>query len=724
MFNNFSEEARKVIILAKSEMCELNHPYVSSEHLLLAILKNQNNVSTNLKKYGVTYQKFKEEIIKVIGIGKKKSEWTLYTPMFKTIIEKAILISGDTGNDVSIENLFEALLDEGEGIAVRLLLSMNVNLDNLYNDFVKICPKKGKNKKTILTDIGHELTADTNKLDPVIGREKELKRIMEILIRRTKNNPLLIGDAGVGKTAIVEELSRLIKEHEVPQKLLNKRIISVDMSSLVAGTKYRGEFEEKINKIIKEVENDSNIILFIDEIHTLVGAGGAEGAIDAANIFKPALARGKIKVIGATTITEYKKYMESDKALDRRFQTVMIEEPKKDTIKKIVMALKPIYEDYHKVIIPDNIINKVIEYSFKYIKNRREPDRTIDVLDEVCSHANLKENKNLIKFNNLNKQLYNIIKLKKDAIINDNYIDASKYKEEEQLLMNSINNLEIKLAKVIRHEVTIKDLEEVIASKVNIPMYKLTNKFNKNKILNELKKTIIGQDDVLEIILNNYNSNIDNNSCYAYLFVGPSGVGKSLTATLLADKLNYHLLKLDMSEYQESHTISKLIGTTAGYTGYNDIAILDTINDYPFTIIVLDDIDKCHESVLNLFLGAIDNNQIKNSKGETIYFDNTIIIMTSTYTGCKAVGFNYKDYKKKYGDYFAPGVLNRIGKVCEFKSLTKDDILKIINKQSVKMKLKATDKEKILNKSDYQNIGARGIPYILKDLESTLIKVS
>ena len=722
MFNNFSEEARKIIILAKSEMNELKHPYVSSEHLLLAILKDKNTVSERLKKYEITYTKFRSEIVKVMGVGHKKSEWTLYTPMLKNILEKAILLSEDN-EYVLPEHLFEAILDEGEGVAIRLLMQMNVDLDVIYNDFVNHRPKKTKNKKTILDDIGHELTSLNNHLDPVVGREKELKRIMEILTRRTKNNPLLIGEAGVGKTAIVEELSRLIKEHEVPQKLLHKRIISIDMSSLVAGTKYRGEFEEKINKIIKEVEDNDDIILFIDEIHTLVGAGGAEGAIDAANIFKPALARGRIRVIGATTLAEYKKFMESDKALDRRFQTVMVEEPNKDTIKKIIMTLKPIYEEYHKVIISDNIIDTIIDLSSKYLKTRREPDRTIDILDEVCSHTNLKDNKNLSAFNSLNKDLYNVIKAKKESLINNDYLNASLYREEEQKLMSEINNLELKLAKKTYHEVTLKDLEEVISSKVNIPIYKLNNKFNKNKILSSLKKDIIGQDEVLNNILTTFKNHLKNNNCYSYLFVGPSGIGKTMTALKLAEKLNYHLLKIDMSEYQEAHTISKLIGTTAGYTGYNDITILDSLNDYPFTILVLDEIDKCHESILNLFLTAMDNNVIKNSKGDNIYFHNTIIIMTSNNYSNSFVGFN-KNNLKRYTDIYSQSLLNRVNTICEFKKLSSEDIMKIINNMLKKQKIKIKDKEKILDKCDYQNSGARTIPYIIKDYENGVVNVT
>lgn len=722
MFNNFSEEARKIIITAKSEMRDLNHPYVSSEHLLLAILKDKNIISDKLKKYNITYESFKDEIIKIIGIGKKKSDWTLYTPMFKSVIEKAIMISAEANDDVKLEHLFEALLDEGEGIAIRILVGMGIDIDNLYNEFVNKTIKKTKKKKSLLDDIGKELTIMDNNFDPVIGREKELKRVIEILTRRCKNNPLLIGEAGVGKTAIVEELSRLIINRNVPQKLINKHIISLDMSSLVAGTKYRGEFEEKINKIIKEVEENDDIILFIDEIHTLVGAGGAEGAIDAANIFKPALARGKIRVIGATTLTEYKKFMESDKALDRRFQTVMIEEPSRETVNDIVLSLRPIYEEYHKVIIPDNILTKIVDYASKYIKTRKEPDRTIDILDEVCSHANLKENKDLKTFNLLNKELYNVIKNKKEAIINDNYDLATNLKIKEQSLMSKINNLELKLAKTNRIEVSIKDLEEVLINKVKIPEYKFSLKINKSKIKKELKSKVIGQDIVIDELLNLYHHNLRNDGCYAMLFTGSTGVGKSLMALNFANIIGYHVLRLDMSEYQDYHTISKLIGQTAGYVGYNDPAILDILNEYPFTILILDDIDKCHESILNLFLSAIDNNVIKSNKGNNIYFNNVIIIMTSNIKTNKMVGFNSKK-RNNYQDYFSKTFLNRISKIIEFNQLNEENISKIINNLAKgKIKLTKKNREYILTKSDYKNYGARQIPYIIKEFESSTVK--
>lgn len=724
MFNNFSEEARKIIILAKEEMKNLHHPYVSSEHLLLAILKNKNNVSLKLKKYNLDYDSFKKEVIDIIGIGKKESEWVLYTPMFKAILEKAIIISSEAMDDVRIEHLFQALLDEGEGIAIRILINMNIDIDSLYNEFVNKKVSKNKKKKNILDDIGKELTLINNNFDPVVGRENEIKRIIEILTRRNKNNPLLIGEAGVGKTAIVEELSRLIINNDVPQKLLNKHIISLDMSSLVAGTKYRGEFEEKINKIIKEVEENEDIILFIDEIHTLVGAGGAEGAIDAANIFKPALARGKIKVIGATTLNEYKKFMESDKALDRRFQTVIVEEPKIDVVKNIINTLKPIYEDYHKVILSNEVLDKLINYSYKYIKNRKEPDRTIDILDEVCSHANLKENKELQKFNQLNKELYNTIKLKKEALLNDNIDDSYNYKIKEQNLMTEINNLEFKLSKSTRIEVTLKDLEEVLMTKIKIPSYKFSLNFNKKSYLKKLTNKIVGQEQGLRELIDTYYKNLKTDNCYGILLTGPTGTGKTLASTYFSSLIDYHVIRLDMSEYSSPSTISKLIGVPLGYNGYNEPAILESINNYPFTVLILDEIDKCHESILNLFYEALDNNVIKNNRGENIYFNNAIIIMTSNLGSNSMLGFNSKRNHKNYIDYFGKSFMNRITKVIEFNTLTLENMEKIIN-NLIKGKYRLTKKEKeeILNKCEYQNYGARQITCILKDYQDSKIVV-
>ena len=399
MFGNFNEESRKVLVVAKKEMKELKHPYVGSEHLMLAILKSNNSVSSKLKEYDLNYEVFKSELSNVVGIGSNDVNTFLYTPLLKRVIENAIIDSKENNNSiVTVEHLFSSLLEEGEGVAIRIMFGMGIDLEKLYDEFsYKIVNHAKKNKKLIVEEMGIDLTLKASKkeLDPVIGRDREIQRVIEILSRRSKNNPLLIGDAGVGKTAIVEGLSYMISNSMVPINLQNKRIISLDMASLVAGTKYRGEFEERIRNILEEVENEPDIILFIDEIHTIVGAGGAEGAIDASNIFKPALARGNIRVIGATTMEEYKKFIEEDKALSRRFQNIYIKTPDKKTTKNILIGLKPIYEDFHNVIISEDIIDLIVNLSDKYIHNRYEPDKSIDILDEVCAYVSLKETKEL-----------------------------------------------------------------------------------------------------------------------------------------------------------------------------------------------------------------------------------------------------------------------------------------------------------------------------------------
>ena len=427
MFGKFSEEAQRVLVDAQKEMSELKHPYIGSEHLLLAILKNNQDLVNKFKKYKITYKSFKEELINLVGIGDNTPDLLLYSTTLKTILENVIIESRETGDEISVNELLLSLLNEGEGKAIRILLSLGVDINKLYSDISeKRKIKQKKSKKLIVEELGVDLTkrAKNNELDPVIGRDIELNRVIEILSRRTKNNPLLIGEAGVGKTAIAEELARRIVSGNVPMPLKNKRIISVDMACTVAGTKYRGEFEERIKKMVKELEDNNDVIIFIDEIHTLVGAGGAEGAIDASNILKPALARGKLKLIGATTISEYKKFIEKDNALDRRFQKVFVEEPDKSNLKNILMNLKSIYEAYHGVKIEEKLIDKIIELSDRYIYDRCEPDKSIDILDEVCTKVSLKEAKEEKEIIKLSDCLTKIQKEKNNAIINQNYDKA------------------------------------------------------------------------------------------------------------------------------------------------------------------------------------------------------------------------------------------------------------------------------------------------------------
>ena len=743
MFGNFEEDARKVLVNAKKEMYELNHPYVSSEHLLLAILKGNNEISDKLKSFDLDYNRFKDQVIKIIGKGSKPSQWFLYTPLLKRIIENAVIDAKDNNNGVvTINHLFASLLDEGEGVAIRILIGMNIDIDDLYSEFADKIMNKKNHKKLLIEELGVDLNkkAMNGNLDPVTGRDEEIKRVLEILSRRCKNNPLLIGEAGVGKTAIVEELANMIVRGEVPLSLRNKRIICLDMASSVAGTKYRGEFEERMNKILKEIEDNDDIILFIDEIHTLVGAGGAEGAIDASNIFKPALARGKIRCIGATTIDEYKKYIEKDSALERRFQKVMIEAPNEDTVKSILMNLKEIYEGYHKVIIDEEIIDLIINLSSKYIYNRNEPDRSIDILDEVSAKVSLKESKGLKEYGFYNKKLKEVINNKKKAILDNDFDKASSFKNEEFELMNRINTLELSLYKTQSKKVTKLDVAEVINMKTGIPIYEILNE--KSKLIKQtekiLSKNIIGQDEAVKEV-SKVAKKIKlgfNDKCYSFLFCGPSGVGKTLLAKTFGENLvgNRNIIKLDMSEYKEAHSISKIIGSPPGYVGYEDNTnILEDIRNKPYSVLILDEIEKAHTNIINLFLQVLDEGKIKNSKGKVVRFDNVVIIMTSNVGFHEInVGFNNKNTKiSRLNDSFSIPFMNRVDKVICFNSLNEDDILKIIrmnlknfkDKYSDKIKIKISKEveNEILNLSNYEEYGARKIGKIIKDKLETIV---
>ena len=741
MFGNFTEEARKILVEAKKEMAKLKHPYVGSEHLLLSILKTDNSVSQKLKTYDLTYEKVYQEIVDVIGIGKKESEWFLYTPLLKRVLESAIIDSKDNNNgEVTVDHLFASLLEEAEGVAIRIMLGLDVDIDELYSDFVisVATPKKKSKKKLLIEELGTDLTkkASDNKLDPVIGREEEIKRVLEILSRRTKNNPILIGEAGVGKTAIVEELSRRIITGDVPISLRNKRIISLDMASAVAGTKYRGEFEDRIKKVLKEIEENDDIILFIDEIHTLVGAGGAEGAIDASNIFKPALARNKLRCIGATTTLEYKKFIEKDRALDRRFQKVVVEEPNKKQAKEILLKLKKIYEKYHLVSISDEIIDLIIELSDKYIYDRNQPDKAIDILDEVCAKASMKENKNLKKINALKKELNNTLKEKKNYILNSEFEKASNCKEKENKIADEINNIEIKMQDKKIREVTREDIAEVVHLKTKIPIYEILN--DNVKIINELeknlKKKIIGQDEaILNLVHIAKKIKLgfkDNNKCTSMLFVGKSGVGKTeLAKTFGKTMTGTNTIKLDMSEFSESHSISKIIGAPPGYVGYDDNRnILEEVRNKPYSVLILDEIEKAHPNIINLLFQILDDSKIKDSNGNTVRFDNVIIIMTSNvgYDDIN-IGFNKNDtIKTKLNENFSIPFINRIDNIITFNSLTKESINILINnklkklidkysKKNIEIKIDNKVIKEITELSNYKEYGARKLDKIIKN---------
>lgn len=735
MLGNFTEEAKKIMVGAKIEMKELKHPYVGSEHLMLSILKNDKKIASSLKNYNLDYDTFKKAIIDSIGVGKKENEWFLYTPLIKRVIEEAIVSSKENNhNEVTPRHLLYAILEEGEGVAIRIMLSMGIDLDEMMNEFEIRLVSKKKSKKLLLDEFGIDLNkkALNNEIDPVCGRDKEIKRVIEILSRRTKNNPLLIGDAGVGKTAIVEELARKIVNGDVPNSLKLKRIISVDMASLVAGTKYRGEFEERIRKIISEVENNDEIILFIDEIHTIVGAGGAEGAIDASNIFKPALARGKIKVIGATTKDEYKSTIEKDKALERRFQVVNVEEPSKEDVLNILYNLKDIYASYHHVIVDDAILENMAYLSSKYIHDRKEPDKTIDLLDEACSLASMKESKELKEYNELNKKLKNVMNLKKEYLIKNDFVKASEYKNEENVLMNKINELELTINTT--NKVELDDIYNVIKMKTHLEDYMFNSElFDYDKLKEKLKNKIKGQDKVIDSLVDSYRLKCQNkaNECLSYLFVGPSGVGKTFLAKVFGEEIfKKNVFKLDMSEFSEAHTVSKLIGAPSGYVGYDDNnSFFECVRENPNSLVILDEVDKSHESVRNLLYQVLDEGHIKDSKGRNINFEHTIIIMTSN-VGFETnqIGFN-KESNNELKDVFSKSFLNRIDNIMTFKQLDEEIIKEILEENIEMLEQKYNvliDYEDVLDElikeTSYKEFGARHIKNVVrKRIENSII---
>ena len=749
MFSKFSEEAQKILMASKKEMEALKHSYVGSEHLFLALLKYNNEFIECMKELGITYNLFKEKIIESIGIGDSSNKWFVFTPLLKRIIETSQLISKESSNgEVTPDHLIYACFEEDDGIALKILNDLDIDYSEIQNNYSKkiIYKRKNSKKKLIIEEYGVDLTrkALNNELDPVIGRDEEIKRIMEILCRRTKNNPLLLGDAGVGKTALVEELARLIVLNKVPPLLRNKRIISISIASLVAGTKYRGEFEERITKMLKEIEECNDIFLFIDEIHTIMGAGGAEGAIDAANIFKPALARGNIRLIGATTTDEYNETILKDKAMERRFQIINVLEPSLDNLFLILKNLRPIYEKYHGVIISDEILKNIISLSNRYIFDRKQPDKCIDILDEVSSKVSLNKTNNIYKLDNYKNELYQIQEEKNNYLIKHDYINACKKSKKEKELLSKLNNYKIKGISNKYKKIELSDVLSVISLKSNIPvdeMVGINNKYLMN-LSNKLHNSIYGQDEAIDELLNitkKIKSGFKkDNKPVSFLFVGPTGVGKTKLALEYGKSIfNNNVIKIDLSEYRDTSSINKLLGSPPGYIGYdNNKYIFEEIRRKPYSLILLDEIEKASSEVMNLFLQILDNGIITDNKGNKIYFNNTIIIFTSNVGYNKdEIGFIDKECKEdsKIKDFMSIELLNRIQKVIYFNKMNYNDINSIVKMRLKYIKKAYKDKninihisesiiKKIIDESRYKEFGARKIDYIIeKNIDNIVI---
>ena len=775
MTYNFTGRAKKAIEIANEVAIELGHNYIGTEHILYGLAKEGSGVASKvLENQEVTPQDIVDKIIELIGQGDTIDETLGFTPRTKRVIELAFIEARKLGyNYIGTEHLLISILREGDSIATRILLELNVNIPKLYNEIVKVINegedltsndsksngKEGKrgsyNQTNTLNQFGEDLTkkAGEGKLDPIVGRKEEIERVIQILSRRTKNNPCLIGEPGVGKTAVVEGLAQKIVNGDVPEILKDKRVVTMDISSMVAGAKYRGDFEERIKKALEEVKKAGDVILFIDEMHTIVGAGAAEGAIDAANILKPLLARGEIQLVGATTLNEYRKYIEKDSALERRFSPVTVNEPtEKDTI-TILKGIRDKYEAHHGVKITDQAIDAAVKMSTRYINDRFLPDKAIDLIDEAASRAKLKtytEPENLKK---LEEEIEETRKNKEEAVRTQKFEKAASLRDKEKELKEKYEKEQKKWknknTKQIT-DITEENIAEVIASWTGIPAKKITE--DENQRLKNLEKNlherVIGQNEAVEAVSKairrgRVGLKDPKRPIGSFLFLGPTGVGKTELSKALAESLfgdENAMIRVDMSEYMEPHSVSKLIGSPPGYVGFDEGGQLtEKIRRKPYSVILFDEIEKAHPDVMNMLLQILEDGRLTDSQGRTVNFKNTVIIMTSNIgarliTDKKLLGFaqsenkneeenkEYEQTKKEVMEALKkelrPEFINRIDEIIVFHKLTDEEIDKIIDimlkevinrlaDQKIKIELEPEVKKLIASKGIDKNFGAR-----------------
>ena len=712
MFDNYGMEIAKLFKRAEAFRKELKHPYVGSEHLVLAILEGDNEISRKLKVYGLSFDTFRSELINIVGTSNKDTDFILYTPLLKRVIEGATNDAMDNNSGkVLVRHLFLSLLEEGEGIAIRIMLGLNIDLDRLYDE-LKISLVHNKEEKLEIFEIGTNLNKRVENTEHVIGREEEIAYVIEALLRKKKSNPLLIGKAGVGKTAIVEELVRRINQGLVPVELQNKIVVSLEMGALVSGTKYRGEFEERLTKVIKEVVENGNIILFIDEIHTMINAGGAEGAINASDILKPYLARADIKCIGATTTDEYYKTIYKDKALERRFFTIQVSEPNEEETEDILMGIKEEYESHHQLKISEQNIKDIVYLANKYITTRSNPDKCIDLLDMICASKKCKKI-HFEKIDELNKELEKIKKQKENYIFSDDYEQASLCKKEENLLTLQIK----KLMNSSDIEITYEDILKTISKKTSIPLME-----NKKEVFTTIKLAlndrIKGQEKAIQMVLKNIWYKLNGyDKPLSLLLVGPSGVGKTETVKTIASSIkNSQLIRLDMSEYNQDISINKLIGTSAGYVGYEDSYIFRQVMDNPYSILLVDEIEKAHPKVMNLFLQILDEGFVTNSKGEKIDFKNTMIFMTSNVINTMGVGFVKKEHDQLI-DCFSKEFLGRVTNIISFSPLKEDILEEYIQNNLMNHSISFNE---IIKEAECDKFGFRNLKHLIDKYNSEL----
>ena len=733
MMQRFTDDAQRVLSFAQEAALELGHDYVGTEHVLIGLTKVKNGVAAKaLAELGIVTEDIFEAVEEQVGRGNKKATSIYMTPRVKHVLELAVQVANRMNhNYVGTEHILLGLLSDGGGVAVGILRAMNIRTDDIVEAIRHILGSNTNGDDNghegashngdlgDLADFGTDLneSAKQGKIDPVIGRDIEIQRVIQILSRRTKNNPVLIGEPGVGKTAIAEGLAQRIVNGNVPEILRNKRIISLSISSMLAGAKYRGEFEERLKKAIDEVQQHDDMIIFIDEIHTLVGAGATEGAMDAANILKPALARGEFQVIGATTLDEYKKHIEKDAALERRFQPVQVGEPNEEDALEILMGLRDRYEAFHKAKITDEALKAAVTLSSRYITDRFLPDKAIDVVDEAASKVRMKVFSAAPDVKALEDRLNVVKKEKEAAVTSQDFEKAAKLRDEEQALVKEIDDKKA-VAKEESDQkliVTEEDIAAVVAQWTGIPVAKIGEEESETllHLEDELHKRVIGQDDAVTAVakaVRRARAGLKDpkRPIGSFLFLGPTGVGKTELARALASSLfgdESAMIRLDMSEYMEKHTVSRLVGAPPGYVGYEEGGQLtDAVRRKPYSVILLDEVEKAHADFFNILLQVLDDGRLTDSQGRTVDFRNTVIIMTSN-LGAKALhknstelGFlapkkaesnakdtksiDFKEAKKSVMDavkhHFRPEFLNRIDEMIVFHPLTEEDLTKIV----------------------------------------------
>ncbi len=764
MFERFTERARQVVVLAQEEARVLKHNYIGTEHLLLGLLREEEGIAAQvLNALEVTLEEVRIQVAQIVGTGDEAAAGQIpFTPRAKKVLELALREALSLGhNYIGTEHILLGLIKENEGVAARILLEFDADSEKIRNEIMRkltgsarrtpVPQSEQKKRVKLLDQFGRNLTglAADGKLDPVVGRETEIERVMQILSRRTKNNPVLIGEPGVGKTAVVEGLAQRISHNDVPELLKGKQIYTLDLAALVAGSKYRGEFEERLKKVMKEIYEHGEIILFVDELHNLVGAGAAEGAIDAASILKPALARGELQTIGATTIEEYRKYVEKDAALERRFQQIRVEEPSEEETVEVLRGLRDRYEAHHRVKITDEALRAAARLSARYISDRFLPDKAIDVIDEAASRMRIKTMTAPPQYRELESEIETVRKEKEAAIEAQEFEKAANLRDKERKLTNKKRDLAEQWKNDEGREVVAigeEEIADIVSMWTGIPVFKLTEGESQKllRMEEELHRRVVGQDPAVEAVsraIRRARAGIKDprRPAGSFIFLGPSGVGKTELARTLAEFLfgdEDALLQVDMSEYMEKHAVSRLVGSPPGYVGYEEGGQLsEAVRRKPYSVVLLDEIEKAHPDVFNILLQILEDGRLTDAQGRTVDFRNTIVIMTSN-IGAKTIskgvplgfsreeeaGMSHEEMKSRItGELkkiFRPEFLNRVDEVIVFHKLSREDIKAIVDlmiervgeqmqEREVAIRLSDAAKELLTDKGYDPTLGAR-----------------